>query len=805
MKTFRQLALWAALGLSFAGAAQAQEFTVSGSKIYTPSGAEYVMNGANVGLWTDNATATHVNLIKNHWRFNCVRVFLKLANNDANTNPTDALLDKYVNAYTTDTNGPKTVVMLEFHDKSGSFYRDGETPSKTDLRNAWIRIANRYKNNPYVWFNIMNEPGGGSNVAQEWYDLHLDMIQTIRAQGAKNIIVCDGQNFASEENNSKANFVTDAGSAALTYGQALRDADPQKRLVFGLHTYVGWNYPASKLLNFVDRVHAKGLPLIVGEYAATTGNSLGDYDVTEAARAVFEVSKARKVGKLVWHYWNWDGNALCTSYWGGADGGAINRTDGTRPTNLTWLGERLWDDARGLTPPATGIPLNRFDWVATSNKGGNVGAAIDSDPGTSWQIVYVNGKNDAPPTTSPDYFQVDLGSTQNFNQIVMDTRKNASSFVRDFKVWVSGDASNWTNVASVDNSAMGVSRVSFASQNARYIRVTGTRFGKDWGVNRDGTQTYVSWNIADFLVYRSGTYTPPATCNVELSRTGWTATATKRGTWSAEYEDKALDNNPNTRYASSGAVVDGDSFTVDMKALRSVSTIELNTGSSAADYPRKYEVFLSLDGTNWGGAVARDLGSPIIRVDLGSPRLARYIRVVNRQSANVWWSIHEFRVFGGGSCGTAGSDYDTTDPRNGVITARGENAPNEDKTKAFDNSQNTKWLDFGVPTTSRPSWIQYVYPNTETQVVRKYSIALPWDNLGRAPSSVRLLGVRSDGTFADLDTRTLTWTATGQKQTFSISNTSAYRGYRLEIYGVRDGSSANSVQIAEIEFLASAS
>jgi hypothetical protein len=48
-------------------------------------------------------------------------------------------------------------------------------------------------------------------------------------------------------------------------------------------------------------------------------------------------------------------------------------------------------------------------------------------------------------------------------------------------------------------------------------------------------------------------------------------------------------------------------------------------------------------------------------------------------------------------------------PTNGVITARGDNPPNETKEKAFDGIVGTKWLDFAVPNgTGNFSWIQYV-------------------------------------------------------------------------------------------------
>ncbi|HCF29696.1 MAG TPA: hypothetical protein DEV81_21400, partial [Cyanobacteria bacterium UBA11049] len=458
----------------------AQEFRVSGSKIYAPNKREFIIKGTNVGIWVDHSTNQHVNYIKNVWKFNAVRLPLKLKGDDSNWNASDAFVDKYIKAYTSNKNGAKTVVILECHDHSGGFYTDTSSPSLSELRSFWRRTASRYKNNPYVWFNIMNEPGGGNTVEKYWYEMHKQLIQDIRKTGAKNIIVVDGYNFASEDGNgTKANLINKSSSAILTYGQQILKADPLKRVVFSLHTYVGWTWNIDKLYDFVDRVRKQGLALIIGEYAATTGNSFGDIDVTEAARFVFEVGKKRGIGRLLWHYWAWDGNALTTAAWGGSSGDGVNKTNGNRPTNLTWLGEKVWDDNHNLAEPKLGIPLNRFAWSASSTKG-NPALAIDNNPSTQFYV-----ENPTPK----EELQIDLGSKQSFNTFLMDSRKASSSFLRSYKVYVSDSSkSQGKLVANVKNNEMANMRVSFPTQQARYIKIVPQKFAKD----KD-----VSWAIAE--------------------------------------------------------------------------------------------------------------------------------------------------------------------------------------------------------------------------------------------------------------------------------------------------------------------
>jgi len=620
------LAFLCIIFIGFSQAASAREFTVRGTKIFAPNGQPFVMKGANIGIWTDQSSAKDVKYIKNVWKFNTVRLSLVLKpGSDRNWYATDELVNKYVKAYA--SGNPRTVIMLECHDHSGSFYNEDSNPSLQDLRNFWRKIATRYKNNPYVWFNIMNEPGGTNKVEQYWYDMHKLLIQDIRKAGANNMIVVDGYNFGSEDGNgtTKANFIKDSTSAFLTYGQQLLKTDPRRRVVFSLHTYVNWNWNIDKLDNFVDRVQKKGLAMIIGEYAATTGNSQADLDVTEAARISLAVAKKRGIGRLVWHYWAWDGNAQTTAEWGGASGDSTNKTNGSRPTNLTWLGEQVWDDSHSLPESKLGILLNRFAWKASSS-GGNATVAIDNDFRTQFAIANASTAN---------WFAVDLGSPQSFNRIVMDSRKAASSFLRDYQVYVSNTAkSKGKLVASVKGNAMARMQVSFPTQKARYIRIVPQRFAK---------KSKPDWSFAEFLVYRAGTERTVAGKN-ELNPHNWQASASRKGTWDREAENMAIDRNPDTRYTSGAAIVNGDWFQVDMRSPRSVRSIVMNAGSSADDYPTRFEVYVGNNPNKFGKPVYQGLGSPVTRIVLNSPARGRYIRVVNKQDKKAWWSIHDFRV-----------------------------------------------------------------------------------------------------------------------------------------------------------------
>jgi PKD repeat protein len=160
------------------------------------------------------------------------------------------------------------------------------------------------------------------------------------------------------------------------------------------------------------------------------------------------------------------------------------------------------------------------------------------------------------------------------------------------------------------------------------------------------------------------------------------------------------------------------------------------------------------------------------------------------------------------SCKASGgktTPSDTTDELTGTPSAQGQNSGSgETAASAFDNSNSTKWLDFANANPgTRASWIQYRYANDARQVVTSYTITSANDAPSRDPASWQLLGSNDGGaTWSVLDQRTgETFSSRFQKRSFTISNSQAFNIYRLQIDSVANPSSANSVQLAEIELL----
>jgi hypothetical protein len=145
---------------------------------------------------------------------------------------------------------------------------------------------------------------------------------------------------------------------------------------------------------------------------------------------------------------------------------------------------------------------------------------------------------------------------------------------------------------------------------------------------------------------------------------------------------------------------------------------------------------------------------------------------------------------------------DTTDDHAGSITARGEySAGGEVAANAFDNSSSTKWLDMS-PLTNKASWIQYQYASGKKSIVTQYTITSANDSQERDPKNWNLLGSNDGTTWTTIDSRTgEVFSSRFLKRSFTAANITAYNIYRLDITSVYNPSSANSVQLAEIELI----
>lgn len=195
--------------------------------------------------------------------------------------------------------------LLDMHNY-GSYYRDDSPAgqglpgtvgvSNSRLANLWAQIALRYKDNPYVWFDLMNEPH--RQTAREWVKTDNTIAAGIRSTGATNKIIFQGTAW------DGAWSWTTSGNAA----QMLKAYDPGGNYAFEAHQYLdrdgsgtspvcATGSGAMRLTPFTTWLETNGLPGILGEigwadnagcaieatavldawHAATTSTAAGGY------------------------------------------------------------------------------------------------------------------------------------------------------------------------------------------------------------------------------------------------------------------------------------------------------------------------------------------------------------------------------------------------------------------------------------------------------------------------------------------------------------------------------------------------
>ncbi|GLY07610.1 discoidin domain-containing protein [Actinoplanes sp. NBRC 101535] len=114
-------------------------------------------------------------------------------------------------------------------------------------------------------------------------------------------------------------------------------------------------------------------------------------------------------------------------------------------------------------PASQGRPAT----ASSVEAGFTAAAAVDGDAGTRWSSTFAD----------PQWLQVDLGSTQSINQVVLNWE---AAYASAFTIQTSTDAATWTNITPVTAGQVGVQNLN-VSGNGRYVRMSGTTRATPYG------------------------------------------------------------------------------------------------------------------------------------------------------------------------------------------------------------------------------------------------------------------------------------------------------------------------------------
>jgi len=124
-----------------------------------------------------------------------------------------------------------------------------------------------------------------------------------------------------------------------------------------------------------------------------------------------------------------------------------------------------------------------------------------------------------------------------------------------------------------------------------------------------------------------------------LPTTGWNMHASVNPNDAA----RALDGDPSTRWTTGRPARSGDEIVVEMDDMHLIGKVRVDTVASSNDYPRRFKLYLSTDGINWGDPVVSGRGAADLRIGF-KPQMAKFIRLVNLSDMDGFWSIHEFQA-----------------------------------------------------------------------------------------------------------------------------------------------------------------
>jgi non-lysosomal glucosylceramidase len=184
--------------------------------------------------------------------------------------------------------------------------------------------------------------------------------------------------------------------------------------------------------------------------------------------------------------------------------------------------------------PGVNLALNKTVTASSVEKAGVEAVyAVDGNASTRWASAY----------SDPQWIYVDLGGSYPVNRVIL---RWEAAYGQSYKIQVSNDASNWTDVYSTTTGNGGNDDLSFTATSARYVRMYGTVRGTSYG--------YSLW---EFEVYGTGGSTPAPTATPSPTPTPTPTPTAVPGRYEAE--NAALSggvavNTNHTGYSGTGFV-----------------------------------------------------------------------------------------------------------------------------------------------------------------------------------------------------------------------------------------------------------
>lgn len=325
-------------------------FTTIGNRIFTPTGEEFVPRGVNIFPW--HRSPATVDAIQDCWQFNLVRLHAWILPNatsqwkdhvvyleepllfdpatvELTTYDVAALIDYYTSR--------RIVVVFDVHENIGRYIEGDEL---SDYLRFVTDLITRYKNNPYLWLDVHNEPGsleGQSSDFSRWRTEMSTILDTVKAISPDTMTLVSGTAWGQDTGPAWDSAPVDSNQSAL-----LSNADiitRYRNVLPTFHVYDQWTFGQDRLQDFVARLFAvTSRPVVIGEYGSI--NNVSTISASQALHWLTGEPGFSSLGRVVWTWDAYDGNDLTTN----ANGGGQHVDSCSTPGNLTPLGQLVWTD-----------------------------------------------------------------------------------------------------------------------------------------------------------------------------------------------------------------------------------------------------------------------------------------------------------------------------------------------------------------------------------------------------------------------------------------------------------------------------
>ncbi len=262
-------------------------FFVSGNKLYDKNGQEFRVRGVNRGHWDSPHSGTGIPASG----ANTERMVVDF------TRPA-------ASSFTEATEAMNSKIVPMPSNWGGTCKSD--VASLSTIVDTWVAQAATWtKLNDTGLINIANEWGPPDSTF--WRDQYITAITRMRAAGYTGTLVVDAGGCGQDTKD------------VINYGAAVLAADPQKNILFDVHVYGNFYFPATATwmqdyTKSLAALKATGLPVILGEFGP--GKNIGPSPTLVTPQQVIATAEDAGWG---WIAWAWDDNNLAgcqaNDYW----------------------------------------------------------------------------------------------------------------------------------------------------------------------------------------------------------------------------------------------------------------------------------------------------------------------------------------------------------------------------------------------------------------------------------------------------------------------------------------------------------